>query len=859
MNKEKKILITVDNHFDIGWRRSQDRQISSKGYVYISYSDIQRYNIDDNIALCEKYPQYRFNIENVWVVRNYLENYPEKAERLKELYREGRCYTPLSGENIMDSNMPCGESIVMNFVRGKKWIESELGYSPHLAIRNDSFGNSAQIPQILKKCGIKWVTGLNYSSPSADYWKGIDGSVVYCGNIPEVGRGGGWKKYSPCSKCNGFGNINGLECDACKGRGIDRHIEKEMHISFDSNAFGDSEVGRIVVNSEEIIPNEEILRFVDKYSDSFNIRVAKLEDPYTVLYKKIINLPEESTFYHNSAELNPNNTGCYVSRIKTKQWVRKIENSLGTLETLLVLSDTPEPILMETLRRNALYCMCHDQITGEHVDAVFEDITEKVNLFKDGENEVISLFEGKGDGITVFNSLSVDYNCLTEIKHKPGFFYKLISENGKEYLPVETSVNIDKYLIDIPALKSVRFNVECINDITKNDISITEKNNSYKYSGILQGNSNVTQTINGGDINTIENDYFRLAYNIKGILSIYDKQQNIIISEKRNHYVGQLVYEHDEGSPWATLSPDRHEENIDCSLESVEKCGGFERIVYSYQSEVASTGSIEGLSAKHIITLYKGIKKIDFKTEVKWDDYNRRLKVVFPIIGNAENRYLYEIPYAFIRRDSYEPVYNWAGSNGDWPAINWVGMNIDNRSIALFNRGLPCNRMDNYDDGELITISLLRCPALPTYLHEPKSYSMTEWDGMRDAGEHCLEYALTSYNCLLEDSTVVADGTIYNRNPCVLKGNIDLFDAPKIKSDNIRISALKASLDGTGMIIRAVEFRGKNGIADITVPSRFQKVYNCTLDETEIEELPIKNGCVSFKSGKFEIQTIKMV
>jgi len=93
---------------------------------------------------------------------------------------------------------------------------------------------------------------------------------------------------------------------------------------------------------------------------------------------------------------------------------------------------------------------------------------------------------------------------------------------------------------------------------------------------------------------------------------------------------------------------------------------------------------------------------------------------------------------------AYTPSFSgWAGTNGDWPAINWAGVESQKVSVALLNKGLPSYCIEKRRN---VFLSLLRSPAVPTYLHEPQYYSMTEYDGMRDSGRHCFEYALTSYS-----------------------------------------------------------------------------------------------------------------
>jgi hypothetical protein len=98
----------------------------------------------------------------------------------------------------------------------------------------------------------------------------------------------------------------------------------------------------------------------------------------------------------------------------------------------------------------------------------------------------------------------------------------------------------------------------------------------------------------------------------------------------------------------------------------------------------------------------------------------------------------------FIEREPYQPAFDWAAANGDWPAIHWAGVEQPGLSVALLNQGTPSYRIETSQDGdtEIILLSLLRSPAIPTYLHEPYFYSMLDYDGMRDAGDHCFTYAL---------------------------------------------------------------------------------------------------------------------
>lgn len=70
---------------------------------------------------------------------------------------------PFSGNNIVDSNMVNGESIVRNFLYGREYLKEKYNYVLYGMDRSDVFGNSAQLPQIARKFGTKWIFNLTYS------------------------------------------------------------------------------------------------------------------------------------------------------------------------------------------------------------------------------------------------------------------------------------------------------------------------------------------------------------------------------------------------------------------------------------------------------------------------------------------------------------------------------------------------------------------------------------------------------------------------------------------------------------------------------------------------------------------------
>ena len=88
---------------------------------------------------------------------------------------------------------------------------------------------------------------------------------------------------------------------------------------------------------EELLPNPELITWAQAMSRDYDVRFALEEEALPHLQPWLENLdhpaPEQ---VHPSVELNPNNSGVLVSRIETKQTVRRREYALLNTEFLAV-------------------------------------------------------------------------------------------------------------------------------------------------------------------------------------------------------------------------------------------------------------------------------------------------------------------------------------------------------------------------------------------------------------------------------------------------------------------------------------------------------------------------------------------
>lgn len=139
------------------------------------------------VRLMDMYSEYKFIQSQPETYQICKELYPELYERIKEKVRAGQWIADGSMWVEPDTNMTSGESLIRQIMHGKKFYKDEFGVDCQLLWLPDTFGYSAVLPQILRGCGVKYLTTqkifwtYNGSDPFPYHyftWEGMDGSQV---------------------------------------------------------------------------------------------------------------------------------------------------------------------------------------------------------------------------------------------------------------------------------------------------------------------------------------------------------------------------------------------------------------------------------------------------------------------------------------------------------------------------------------------------------------------------------------------------------------------------------------------------------------------------------------------------------
>jgi len=202
-------------HIDLAWMWPVRETIRKGGRTFATA-----------LKLMDEYPEYRFGQSQPQLYDWMKQRYPELYARIKQAVAAQRleCLGGMWVES--DTNVPGGESLVRQFLYGKRFFREEFGVDVRNCWLPDVFGYSGALPQILRGCGIEYFVSQKLSwSDTNEFphhtfrWTGIDGSEVLahflpantynCDNKPSELRGA-QERFKEAHVVDSFLNLYGV-------------------------------------------------------------------------------------------------------------------------------------------------------------------------------------------------------------------------------------------------------------------------------------------------------------------------------------------------------------------------------------------------------------------------------------------------------------------------------------------------------------------------------------------------------------------------------------------------------------------------------------------------------------------------
>lgn len=369
------------SHLDLSWLWPVEETMRKAARTYTN-----------QLALMDEYDNYHFLLCEPPILEWLKELYPEVYQRVLAKVREGKFYPEGAVWAECDTNIPSGESIIRQFVRGKRWFRAEMGVDSQMAWMPDTFGFSAVLPQIMKKCQVPYFATQKMIRQPPEcqafpynifWWKGMDGSRVLAHTFKK-------------------NNANFQSGDLIVRWEEDRVQQENIDGLMFPFGFGDGGGG----------PTREMVEAASRCADLEGAPRCRMESP--VQYFERHSDPAD-TF---SGELYLAwHRGTLTSQAKTKQGIRQAENALRQVEYFLsryLLSGKEMPDnwqqRLDDLWKKLLFQQFHDIATGTSIARVHERAEKELHEVREG---CMTLLQAMGLETEPSDDRRFAYNCLS--------------------------------------------------------------------------------------------------------------------------------------------------------------------------------------------------------------------------------------------------------------------------------------------------------------------------------------------------------------------------------------------------------------------------------------------------------------
>ncbi len=238
---------------------------------------------------------------------------------------------------------------------------------------------------------------------------------------------------------------------------------------------------------------------------------------------------------------------------------------------------------------------------------------------------------------------------------------------------------------------------------------------------------------------------------------------------------------------------------------------------------------------KQEMRLYPHTRRIDFVTDIDWQERQQLLKAKFDVAVRATYA-TYDIQYGNVRRANNWNT-SWEMAKFETVAHQWMDMSQRDFGVSILNDSkYGCDVKD-----QTMRLSLLKGAIHP--------------DPTADMGQHHFTYSLYPHRGDFIEGKTIQEAWEINEKPLVLNGSIGTLPQITTTQDaTIVIDTIKKAEDGNGWIIRAHEYAGTDQTVDLTIEG-LTWWRETDLLERNIGEVKDKQPSLTF--APYEIKTIR--
>ncbi|MBE7080759.1 MAG: alpha-mannosidase [Clostridiales bacterium] len=761
--KKQEIFMIGNAHLDPAWVWSwQEGSCEAKA------------TIRSALDRMKEFPDFKFVCSSSSVYQ-WIEDFdPNMFEEMKQRIAEGR-FIIVGGWKVQpDCNLPSGENFARNSLYSQRYFYENFGKMAKVGYNVDSFGHNAMMPQILQKSGMKYyvyMRPMEWEKSMKDNiftWESPDGSRVTAFRINE--------EY-----CKNFTTMEGLET----------YLESCTKF-YNGNEF----MGYYGVGNHGGGPTITNIKLIQEYNE-------KADGKYHLNMADPVEFFEKYEAEHDlpvlKEELQHHASGCYSAVSEVKTLLRKGETKLGEAERFGVLADLliGKKYNKEDIQKgweNLNFLTFHDILGGCCIKSAYDNSLymgyEAISLAEKQKNSALQTLSwtidttdrSHGLPIVVFNPHAFEVEEVIEINHNAS---SLKDAEGNDVpfinVPSEPAPVFDRdnaiFTAKVPAMgyavyyytQSVYFNRPMTSDAYKG------KNT---------------------DPMALENGHIAVRFSANGnIQSITDKRNGKEVLSGETQAVVIDETEHD------TWSHSKNYFDKEIGRFAVTKMEKIESNEIREIIKVTATYGNSTLSQYYTLNAEEDFVRV--RVKLNWNEKHKMLKLAFPIACETPTS-IYEIPFGALERPC----------NGEEePALMWAMVGDSAGGLAILN-----DSKYSYSAKEnVLSLTAIRSP-----IYCDHGRVRNEESNYTDQGVHEFTYAILPANTG-EKARIFRKALLLNTPlTSVLenhhKGSLPLvLQGINVGADNIVVSAVKVSEDGTGYVVRAYECEGIATETDIQV------------------------------------------
>lgn len=832
--RQWKCYVVPGSHFDLGW-------CSTPAEAFAYGDAIIRNGID---PILTSHPEFCFTVEYARFMWHFLETYPDYLEVVKKLIVQKKLALSALWTGMMD-NILDGEAMIRNVVLAKRWALEALGVELQVAQASDCPGHAIQLPQVLAKCGVKYLTHSRFGPPATLYrWRAPDGSTVLAVNhsrglYPGIHKG--WPDA-------GYGSAFALlgEVETTKER-----ILKEFELT-EKTATSDHLL--LGLQSDLLMPQVGICAALEKWRKELShvgFYITTIEGYFERVAKEDVptyfgEMPYE--FYTIPA-----------FEVEVYKECRRAENALTAAEKFCSWQEALglgryEPKRLDEAWEKLTYPHDHN-VGGRH-----GEVNDLVRLRKAQEahiaateaieEAVISIithiaYKTKIASVgpmpfVVFNPLSWPRSDVVETYLEfwpcpgPVNGMTLRDAAGRE-LPVQIlSIERHGQMVRITFL-FVAHNVPPMGYITYYATPLAD----------ALPESPLRLTVRG-----FENDFFKCEFAKGWPQSIYAKAFGFDI-------VGSGPYFFNEVFALEDIAEDVDEKITGHQWRASEHITHVEVVENGpVRGRLRVYGRLMKSTLEQDIVIYSCLPRLDFITRIDWEGRrNTQVRIAMPF-GIQGGRITYESPYAHVTMPDDEMPNTFRGAGGRFTG-KWIDVSNGKWGVVLASR-LGCHVLSGTSVYPVILRNTYSCgtPFLwyPQYGWHSFEFSLSVHAGdWRDPLCYRLGW---EFNNPLRVGRMCTARPIAPINERATLPESDSFCW--VDQEGVIVTTIKKAYDGSGFVVRLIELTGLARTVRLYYNVGVIKAVETDLLERPIHELKVTDTSVFVPLTAYGIHSVKV-